>query len=108
MEQPGNNPDPIKPDLKHDNMDFNAATEGDDVLDTDKESPLQLEEENISAEELSLLEEDEIEDQEAALISAETDSREDEDNFINEPDTKTELEIMAEDDGGQEEDNERS
>jgi hypothetical protein len=79
------NPEPIKPDLKHDTMEFNAASEGDDVLDTDKETPLELEDESITAEELSSLEDDELEDQEAALQSAEEDSLQDEDNFINEP-----------------------
>ena len=91
MQQPDDtNPEPIKPDLKHDTMEFNAASEGDDVLDTDKETPLELEDESITAEELSSLEDDELEDQEAALQSAEEDSLQDEDNFINEPDVKIE------------------
>lgn len=91
MQQPDDtNPEPIKPDLKHDTMEFNAASEGDDVLDTDTETPLELEDESITAEELSSLEEDKIEDQVAALQSAEEDSLQDEDNFINEPDVKIE------------------
>ena len=84
------NPESTKPDLKHDTMEYNAASEGDDVLDTDKESQLELEEESITAEELSSLEDDEIEDQAAAFQSAEEDSLQDEDNFINEPDAKIE------------------
>ena len=60
------------------------------ILDTDKETPLELEDESITAEELSSLEDDELEDQEAALQSAEEDSLQDEDNFINEPDVKIE------------------
>ena len=85
------NPEPIKPDLKHDTMEFNAASEGDDILDdTDKEISLESENETITAEELNSLEGDKIEDQEAAFQSAEEDSLTDEDNFINEPDVKVE------------------
>ncbi|MEO6721366.1 MAG: hypothetical protein ABIN67_13440 [Ferruginibacter sp.] len=87
----------IKPDLKHDTMEYNAASEGDDVLDTDKETPLELEEESITAEELSSLEDDAIPDQEAAFVSAENDSLSDEDNYLNEPDAKVEDPIISED-----------
>lgn len=75
-------PQPSKPDLKHDTMEYNAATDGEDVLDTDTASALEIEDESISAEELELLEEDSVDDQAAALITAETDSAADEDNFF--------------------------
>jgi len=78
-----NTPDPVKPDLKHDSMEFSAATDGDDMLDTDKETDQEIEEESITAEELEYLEADNLEDKAEALNAAETDSEADEDNFIN-------------------------
>ena len=74
--------EPVKPDLKHDNMEYAASTDGDDILDTDKESDQELEDEQITAEELALLEEDAPDQQAEALNSAETDSQADEDNFL--------------------------
>ena len=80
IQDPRDTPDePVKPDLKHDSMEFSAATEGDDVLDSDTESELDLEDENISAEELDYLEGDEEDDIAAALDSAEVDSQADAD-----------------------------
>ncbi len=73
--------DEIKTDLKHDTMEFSAASEGDDILDTDDES---YEEDGISAEELELLEEDTFDDEAAALNSVETDRLADEDNLPDE------------------------
>lgn len=73
---------PVKPDLKHDNMEYSAATDGDDKLDLDIESALEIESEEITAEELALLEEDDFDKQEAALMSAERDSQADVDNFL--------------------------
>ena len=67
-----------KTDLKHDTMEFSAATEGDDKLDTDDE---RYEEEGISADELALIEGDELDDQAAALNSVENDRLVDEDNL---------------------------
>ena len=91
MEDPRKTPEePVKPDLKHDSMEFSAATEGDDALDTDTESKLDLEDENISAEELDYLAGDKPEDLAAALNSAEVDSQADADNFINEPEQEEE------------------
>jgi len=55
----------IKPDLKHDTMEFSAATDGDDILDTDDAS---YEEEGINAEELDAIEDDP--DAEAAALNA--------------------------------------
>jgi len=63
------NEEDIKPDLKHDNMDFSASTEGDDKLDTDDDT---YEEEDISAEELEMLS-DNPENEAAALTAVETD-----------------------------------
>lgn len=87
-EQNKTNPDPVKPNLKHDTMEYSAATDGDDILDADTETKDEVEEEQISAEELELLGEDDIDDQASALNTAETDSLADEDNFLNEPETK--------------------
>ncbi len=64
MEKKRNEAD-IKPDLKHDTMDFSASTEGDDKLDTDDAT---YEEEDISAEELEMLGDDP--DNEAAALNA--------------------------------------
>jgi len=90
-----NNPvpqDDIKPDLKHDSMEYSAATDGDDKLDTDDET---YEEEEITAEELDILEEDDTDLQAEALDSAETDKMADENTLPEEnwlediPDTKS-------------------
>lgn len=67
----------VKPDLKHDTMEFSAATDGDDIMDTDDET---YEEEDISADELDVLE-DEPDNEAAALDAAETDREADEDNL---------------------------
>ena len=68
----------IKTDLKHDTMEFSAATDGDDALDTDDET---FEEDGISIDELDALEDDDLDDQAAALDSVETDRKEDDDNL---------------------------
>lgn len=60
----------IKPDLKHDTMDFSATTDGDDALDTDDED---YEEDEITEEELELLEDD-PDNEAAALDAVESDS----------------------------------
>ena len=81
----------IKPDLKHDTMEFSAATDGDDQLDTDD---ISYEEEEINAEELDAIEDDSA--LEAALNAAETDREADPDNLPDEnwtddlPDTEDE------------------
>ncbi|MEO6231892.1 MAG: hypothetical protein ABJB11_14930 [Ferruginibacter sp.] len=79
------NTEPVKPDLKHDSMEYNAATDGDDILDTDIETALEVEAESITAEELNELEPDNPDEQAEALNTAETDSAIDEDNFLLEP-----------------------
>lgn len=67
----------IKPDLKHDTMEFSAATDGDDILDTDVAG---YEEEGITAEELEAI--DDSDDKEAAALNAEeTDRQADADNL---------------------------
>lgn len=68
----------VKTDLKHDTMEFSAASEGNDTLDIDDEN---YEEEAISADELDFLEDDKIENQAEALVTAETDRQADEDNL---------------------------
>ncbi|RYF90877.1 MAG: hypothetical protein EOO03_02700 [Chitinophagaceae bacterium] len=76
----------VKPDLKHDSMDFAASTDGDDVLDTDDAT---YEEESITAEELELLE-DEPENEAAALNAVEID-READDSIMPEEDWTEDL-----------------
>lgn len=61
--------DDIKPDLKHDSMDFAASTDGDDALDLDDAT---YEEEEVSAEELEALGDD-PDNEAAALNAVETD-----------------------------------
>lgn len=86
----------LKPDLKHDNMEYSAATDGDDILDQDKESAQQIEDEEITAEELALLEDDALDNQAEALNTAETDSQADEDNYLAAEGEEDELGDIAE------------
>ena len=102
QEQRKTTPDPIRPNLKHDNMEYAASTDGDDILDSDRETTQEIEEEEITAEELELLLEDEPDDQAAALNSAETDSEADEDNFLNEKESDEEFEDNSTDEQAQE------
>ena len=74
------NPDDIKPDIKHDTMEFSTPAEGADKLDIDDES---YEEEEITAEELDILE-DEPANEAYALNQAEMDKAADEDNLPDE------------------------
>lgn len=67
----------IKPDLKHDTMEFSAATDGDDQLDTDDET---YEEEGINADELDALEDDPAIEA-IALNEVENDRQADPDNL---------------------------
>ncbi len=67
----------VKPDLKHDTMEFAAPAEGEDPMDIDDES---YEEEEISAEELELIEGDD-EDEAAAYVAAEDELAADENNL---------------------------
>jgi hypothetical protein len=53
--KPNGEEEDIKPDLKHDTMEFSAATDGDDRLDTDD---IFYEEDGIDADELAALEDD--------------------------------------------------
>ena len=77
---------PIPPELKHDSMEYAASTEGDDQLDVPEED------EEVTADELADLEEENADDDAYALNAAETDSEEDEDNFLTMPDDVDELE----------------
>lgn len=70
----------IKPDLKHDTMEFSAATEGEDKLDTDDAG---YEEEGITEEELDAMD-DADENEAAALIAEENDFAIDETNLPDE------------------------
>ena len=80
--QPKENKD-IKTDLRHDNMEFSAATDGDDILDADD---FNREEDGISSEELDALGEDNEIEMAAALNAAETDRMVDSDNLPEESD----------------------
>jgi hypothetical protein len=86
--------DDIKPDLKHDTMEFSAATDGDDALDTDD---VTYEEEGITGEELDAIDDDD--DKEAAALNAEeTDHLADEDTLPEEDWTEdADLDDNAED-----------
>lgn len=76
------NPEEIKPDLKHDTMEYAASTDGDDPVKIDL-LPGE-DDDGISAEELTEIESDDFDDKAAALNSAETDRGADEDNFFDE------------------------
>lgn len=77
MDKKSNIDDEIKPDLRHDTMEFSANTDGDDKLDTDNVS---LDEEGITSEELDILEDD-PQAEAAALDAVEADLLTDEDNM---------------------------
>jgi hypothetical protein len=81
--QPPITPDQIKPDLKHDTMEYAASTDGDDVLDSD--DPYR-EEDEISSEELDFIEEDDLDAQAEALNSVEEDRQADNDVIFDEKD----------------------
>lgn len=73
----------IKTDLKHDTMEFSAATDGDDQLDLDDTTK---DDDGISGEELDALEEDGEDDLDAALDAVEEDRLDDADNLPEESD----------------------
>lgn len=75
--------DEIKPDLKHDNMEYAASADGDDLLDSDDPN---REEDEISAEELEFIEEDSLDARAEALNSVEEDRRADNDVIFDEND----------------------
>gem|GEM_PF-1274323 len=89
--------EPIKTDLKHDNMEYSAASDGDEPLDSDVQIPLLTEEEQITAKELDLLLDDDFDSQAEAFNSAEIDSQVDADNFLNEEETGEESENKSDD-----------
>lgn len=80
MKKKTNEEDDIKPDLKHDTMEFSAATDGDDLLDTDDAT---YEEDGINAEELEALEDDPMIEA-IALNEVENDRKADPDNLPDE------------------------
>jgi len=94
MKKKTNGEEDIKADLKHDTMEFSAATDGDDLLDTDDAT---YEEEGINADELEALEDDPMIEA-IALNEVENDRRADPDNLPEEdwtddlPDQKEEEE----------------
>ncbi len=79
--QPKENKD-VKTDLRHDSMEFSAASDGDDKLDADD---FNREEDGISGEELNAIEQDDLE-MAAALNAVETDRMVDAENLPEESD----------------------
>ncbi len=80
--QPKENKD-VKTDLRHDNMEFSAATDGDDILDADD---FNREEDGISGEELDALEDESDVEMAAALNAVEADRMADAENLPEESD----------------------
>jgi len=80
--QPKENKD-VKTDLRHDNMEFSAATDGDDILDADD---FNREEDGISGEELDALEDESDVEMAAALNAVEMDRMVDAENLPEESD----------------------
>ena len=78
------NPEIISPDLKHDTMEYTTPIDGEDILDITEE------EEEITAEELDALYNDNEEEAEA-LNTMTSDSIPDADNFLIDPDQLDEL-----------------
>ena len=74
MHKDKNQPSDIKPDLKHDNMEYAASADGDDILDADIN-----EDDGITAEELAIIDNASPDEQAAALNSAELDRQSDND-----------------------------
>ena len=99
MKKKTNDEKDIMPDIKHDTMEFSAPTDGDDKLDIDDAT---YEEEEITAEELDILE-DKSDNEAMALNSAETDRLADDDNLPDEDWTDD-----IKDDGGEEADHPRT
>lgn len=75
MQNDKNFSEDIKPDLKHDSMEYAASTDGDDIMDPD----LNGENDEVTAEELDILESDTPDEQAEALNSAESDRQSDND-----------------------------
>lgn len=73
----------VKPDLKHDTMEYSASTDGNDTLDSDDPN---REEDAITAEELDFIEDDSLDAQAAALDSVETDRQADNQVIFDEKD----------------------
>jgi hypothetical protein len=104
MKKKTNDKEDIKPDLKHDTMEFSAATDGDDRLDIDDAS---YEEEGIDADELDALEDDPASIA-AALNVAELDRQADPDNLTDEDWTDDLPDNNEEEEEGEDEDERNS
>lgn len=75
----------ILPDLKHDSLEYSAATDGDDQMDI-------LEEEEITSDELKALEPKNNIEEAYALNAVTVDSKADEDNYLIDSSDKDEFE----------------
>lgn len=90
MQNKKNDIDP-NPDLKHDTMEYAASSDGVDILDNEYE----LEEtDEITAEELEMIDKDTEEEQEQALNIVETDRQNDDDVYFNDAEEPGEEEIL--------------
>ena len=78
------NENDVKTDLRHDNMEFSASTDGDDRLDQDND--MLEDDDEISGDELDELENENDFEMAAALNAAETDRLADSDNLPEESD----------------------
>lgn len=87
---------PVQPDLKHDNMEY-AADSGEVLEPIVDDLSFDDNNEEITAEELDALENDDTDSEGMALITAETDSTSDEDNYLTTPDDATEEDYETDD-----------
>lgn len=76
-----------RPDLKHDTMEFSASTDGDDRLDSDSDN---YEDDEMTAEELDLLN-GAPEEEETAALSAVESARSSDDDILPEEDWTDDL-----------------
>lgn len=103
MQQDKIDPEQIKPDLKHDSMEYAASTDGDDILDSDTRDD---EDEEITADELAFLEGDDLENQAEALKSVEIDRALDDDLNFDLADSDADEGELAREDNGDDSDDE--
>ena len=92
------NSENVKTDLKHDTLEFIEPIEETNKPITDKDINKKDEEEDITAEELDILETDDTDSLAYALDSVETDVKQDEDNLPDEDWSEDLPDIDASDD----------
>ena len=97
-----NETEDLKTDLKHDTMEFSAASDGDDKLDIDDET---YEEDGISAEELDAMDADD--DSEAAALNAEEMDHEQDEETLPEEDWTDDIDDDDDDDDNEKDEQHR-